>query len=190
MNRQLTFFATVSLAVLCLSTTSAYALDPETLAAIHGAAAIGTAVSMGEIDPDVARDAVRSMKRDGVSNTVIGSLFKALAGDRTERTGRGMGSFVQDAHARGLRGRALADAIHAEQARRGIPGQVRNADGSIVAITIHDDHGRGPKDKTDHPARGHERSEEVRQDEEHRGRSDLAPRGPRANPHSVSRRRP
>lgn len=32
----------------------------------------------------------------------------------------GMGSHVQELHARGLRGRALADAIHAEQARRGI----------------------------------------------------------------------
>lgn len=37
----------------------------------------------------------------------------------------GMGSYVQELHARGLRGRALADAIHAEQARRGFayPGK-------------------------------------------------------------------
>ncbi|MGV3661761.1 MAG: hypothetical protein ACO1TE_16360 [Prosthecobacter sp.] len=31
----------------------------------------------------------------------------------------GMGSYVQDLHARGLRGRALADAIHVEHLRRG-----------------------------------------------------------------------
>lgn len=34
---------------------------------------------------------------------------------------RGMGAYVQEMHARGLRGRELADAIHAEQAFRGIP---------------------------------------------------------------------
>lgn len=34
---------------------------------------------------------------------------------------RGMGAYVQEMHARGLRGRALADAIHAEQRYRDIP---------------------------------------------------------------------
>lgn len=38
----------------------------------------------------------------------------------------GMGSYVQELHARGLRGRALADAIHAEQARRGV-GPMKNS---------------------------------------------------------------
>lgn len=39
---------------------------------------------------------------------------------------RGMGAFIRDAKNRGLRGRALAEAIHREQARIGVPGQVRN----------------------------------------------------------------
>ncbi len=44
--------------------------------------------------------------------------------------GPGMGTYVQGLHDQGLRGRALADAIHLEQQRRGIPpGQLKKATG-------------------------------------------------------------
>lgn len=56
---------------------------------------------------------------------VTGPRFVQLVDDRylqMHPSGpRGMGSFVQEMHARGLRGRALADAIHGEQRYRAIP---------------------------------------------------------------------
>ena len=77
-------------------------------------------------------------RQRGVPDTSIGAVIDILrrggvpAGDADEILQReveavaagqptdNFGAFVQEQHRRGLRGRALADAIHAEQARRGM----------------------------------------------------------------------
>lgn len=124
----------VFLGVLLVAiSVSGWALSDDTAAAIGAAVLIGTAISDGEVPPGIAASIVKSLRSDGVGNDGIRNLFKALVDDparmalgdtRAAHAGKsqGMGAFVQDAHARGLKGRALADAIHAEQARRGIPG--------------------------------------------------------------------
>lgn len=70
---------------------------------------------------------------------IVGGRFVELVDDRywgmyPGEQYPGMGSYVQELHARGLRGRALADAIHAEQARRGIPSQGRGNGNANVKV--------------------------------------------------------
>jgi hypothetical protein len=125
--------------VLILLGTVAWAFSQETIDAVGGAVAIGAAIDKGEITPDVAAQMVRLFRDERLDNSTIRKIFEAMLdtsvplvpGDGSETgarkaANRGMGAFVLDAHWRGLRGRALADAIHAEQARRGRPGQAVN----------------------------------------------------------------
>ncbi len=120
--------------------TMAWALTQDTIDAIGSAAAIGMAVTTGELTPDAASQIVALFRKDKLSNGEIWDIFKVLvdtsvptvpgvspavaSNDNSDSRmysgrGRGMGAFVQAAHARGLTGRELAAAIHAEQARRG-----------------------------------------------------------------------
>ncbi len=142
--------ALAAILLLAFLAAPAVALEPETLAAITGAVAIGSVISQGELDPQLATTIVRSLRRDGAGNAEIAELFRALLNEprarRTAGAGRGMGAFVQQAHADGLRGRALAEAIHREQARRGVPGQVRKEETSMVPP--------GRSRAREHPARG------------------------------------
>jgi hypothetical protein len=129
----------VSLGALMLFLAGApavHALQPETLAAIHGAATIGSVVKNGDLEPGAASTLVKSMRRDGVGNSGILDVFRAILGDRGVQGNSGMGAFVQHSLDQGLRGRALADAIHREQAVRGIRGQERNGDGLLVPVVI------------------------------------------------------
>lgn len=117
---------------------AASALDDETRAAIQGAAAIGSVVARGELEPGAASDVVKSLRAGGMKNSDIRDVFRAIRDDEAEphaAGSRGLGAFVQDAHARGLKGKALADAIHAEQARRGVPGQVLQHDKDLGIVT-------------------------------------------------------
>lgn len=85
-------------------------------------------------------------REKGVPDSTIGGIIEVLRRDRVpagdaqkviedelEATEKGQpadnfGAFVQAQHRKGLRGRELADAIHAEQARRGI-GQGKDRPG-------------------------------------------------------------
>lgn len=144
--------------VLFTMATTAWALSPETVATIGGAVAVGSAISSGEISPDAAAQLVKMFRKDQMSNSEIANIFKALrdtsvpgavrADTGVGRGGnRGMGGFVQDAHARGLRGRALAEAIHAEQARRGIPGHTRMRDTGVRDTSVRDNRAADGKEK-------------------------------------------
>lgn len=115
----------IAVAIVLGISPAAEALDPETLAAIRAVSAVGAAASSGEYDARTLGLIVTAMRRDGASHDELYRLFSVLAGHPSPAPGsqasRGMGRFVTAALARGLRGRALAEAIHQEQARRGMP---------------------------------------------------------------------
>jgi hypothetical protein len=125
--------------VLLLMGTVVWAFSQETIDAVGSAVAIGAAIDKGEITPAVASQIVKLFRAERLDNSTIRRIFEAMLdtsvplvpGDENETevgkaANQGMGAFVLDAHWRGLRGRALADAIHAEQARRVQPGQAAN----------------------------------------------------------------
>lgn len=155
---------TTAVGILLVIGTAVWALSQETVDAIGGAVAIGTAISTGEITPDVAGKIVKIFREDQLSNAEIWDIFKALLDTSVPlvvenqdhdtgmrgSNGRGIGAFVQAAHARGLRGRALAEAIHAEQARRGFSGRAMDRDNHGRAINI------DGKDTGDNRGQGHD----------------------------------
>jgi hypothetical protein len=139
------FWLGIALAMVVV--TPSHALEPGTMDAVLAAVAIGAAVSGGEIDGGLASSVVRSLQKDKVPNAAIGDLFRAMvdpAGIGSGGpSGPGMGAFVQEMHRRGLRGRALAQAIHEEQARRGIPGHAKRNGSTVIVVPDPDDDNPG-----------------------------------------------
>jgi len=140
-------------AALLAGAAPAFAIDVETRDAVRITNLVATIAQDGRVmDGPTAAGLVRNLRRDGATDDVILDVLRGVLrgnGSGHPSSDRGLGGFVQDAKARGLRGRALAEAIHAEQARRGVPGQARRADdevriGPIVIGGGGDDHpGRG-----------------------------------------------